>query len=341
MLKINRRGRLAAVMLASVLTVGITQTVTIAPAAAASQADRERVQWRALSDGRWEVRQAAAVALNKTPSPSDPDPVATFLRTGLTAAMNRAALFERNNNTTLEVEKRNSRPGSFVHIGCDRALRATHDDKDDFIRFGLEAAREADQEDPQQVEVATQAQADRDYVASLAESDPGPQVKAAAVAAITAGEDQDIADFFSYYWAAGARLDDEAYKLAISDLDLKGNAKMAQLRAAALRAQAAEEGLSGEALEKARAETASAWRAVQVSAAGASVDWTAEAARAAEQSAKWAAVAAYAEGATTEQDWAAVVARARTDATAWQDAVRWAEQQAAAWAQLAEEAGNR
>jgi hypothetical protein len=341
MLKINRRGRLAAVVLASVLTAGIAQTVTIAPASAASQADRERVQWRALSDGRWEVRQAAAVALNKTPSPSDPDPVATFLRTGLTAAMNRAATFERNNDITLEVEKRNSRPGSFVHIGCERALRATHDDKDDFIRYGLEAAREADRQDPQQEEVAKQAQADRDYVASIAESDPGPQVQAAAFAAITAGEDRDIADFFSYYWAAGAHLDDEAYKLAISDLDLKGNAKMTRLREAALRAQAAEEGLSGEALEKARAETASAWRAVQVSATGASVDWTAEAARAAEQSARWTAVAAYAEGATTEQDWAAVVARARTDAAAWQDAVRWAEQQAAAWARLAEEAGDR
>jgi hypothetical protein len=232
---------------------------------------------------------------------------------------------------------------SAVHLGCDRALTATHDEKHDFVETGLAIAQELDESGQQQHDgqVAAQAQADRDFVATLAQTDPGPQVRAAAAAAIARGTDADIADFFDYYWAAGARLDDEAYKLAISDLDLKGNAALARLRDAALAAQAAEAAASGEAAEKLHAETVAAWHAVATAATGTSVDWAAERDRAAEQAAMWGTVADHAGGATTEQDWAAVVARAGDSITDWQDAVRWAQEQADEWARLADEADGK
>jgi Short repeats of unknown function len=340
MLKIDHRGRMSAVVLACVITLGITQVGTAVPASAdATQADRERVQWRAMSDGRWEVRVAAAVALNS----SSPDAVPAFLRTGLASAMNRAIAFERADVAEINYWLRISPERSAVHIGCERALVATHDEKHDFVETGLEIAQEQDASGQQQQddEVAQQAQEDRDFVAALAETDPGPQVRAAAATAITRGTDADIADFFDYYWAASARLDDEAYRLAISDLDLKGNASMARLRDAALAAEAAEAAASGEAAEKLHAETVAAWRAVAMAATGTSVNWAAERDRAAAQAAMWADVAAHAQGATTEQDWAAVLQQAGTSITAWQDAVRWATEQAAMWAQLADEANGK
>jgi hypothetical protein len=331
---------MSAVVLACAITMGITQVGTAAPAsAAATQADRERVQWRAMSDGRWEVRVAAAVALNS----SSPDAVPAFLRTGLASAMNRAITFERADVAEINYWFRISREGTAVYLGCERALVATHDEKHDFVETGLEIAQEQDDAGQQQHdhEVAKQAQEDRDFVAGLAATDPGPQVRAAAATAIARGADADIADFFDYYWAAGARLDDEAYRLAISDLDLKGNAAMARLRDAALAAEAAEAAASGEAAEKLHAETVAAWRAVATAATGTSVNWAAERDRAAAQSAMWANVAEHARGATTEQDWAAVLAQAGNSVTAWQDAVRWATEQAAMWTQLADEAAGR
>ncbi|MCA2214129.1 hypothetical protein [Jidongwangia harbinensis] len=311
-------------------------TAPFAAVAAVSEADRERVRWRALSDGRWEVRTAAVVALNSTADNAVP----AFLRTGLSAAISRANAFERANVAEIRYWLRISPVDSAVHIGCERALAATHDEKQDFIDTGLAVAQELDASGQYEHdrEVAAQAQEDRNFVASLAETDPGPQVRAAAATAISRGTDADIADFFDYYWTAGARLDDEAYRLAISDLDLRGTAALARLREAALAAEAAEAGASGEAAEKLRAETLAAWQAVATAAGGTSENWAAERDRAAAQAARWHDVAEHAQGATTEQDWAGVLARAGTNASAWEDAVRWAQEQAARWAQLADEA---
>ena len=50
MLTINNRGRTLLVVLTSVLALVFAQTPAVA---AASQADRDRVQWRAMSYGRW------------------------------------------------------------------------------------------------------------------------------------------------------------------------------------------------------------------------------------------------------------------------------------------------
>jgi hypothetical protein len=308
-------------------------------AMAATEAQRDRVRWRAISDPRWEVRAAAAASLTS----SNTEAVNDFLTTGLDSAIRRAAAFERSNITEIKHALATSASGSAVHRGSERALAATHDEKDEFVRHGLaEAKREDAQGDSEHDgEVAKQAREDREYVAELARTDPGAQVRSAASFAANSGRDEDLAEFFSYYWAAGARLDDEAFRLKLADLDAKGNAAMQRLRDAALAAQAAEQEASGEAAAKLHAQTVAAWNALAASAEGTSVDWAAERDRAAVQAAAWGGVAEHASGATTAQDWAAVIARAGNSQEAWAKAVELATRQAAMWMDLANGARDK
>ena len=64
---------------------------------------------------------------------------------------------------------------SAVRLGCERRLTVTHDEKDEFVRVGLAIAQELDASGQHQheEEVAQQAQADRDFVASIAASGSG------------------------------------------------------------------------------------------------------------------------------------------------------------------------
>jgi hypothetical protein len=302
----------------------------------ADEAQRDRVRWRSQSDPRWEVRASAAAALTSASTTAVP----TFLATGLSAAERRAVTFERTNVSQITVALRTSPSTTLVHLASERALHATHDEKDDFIRVGLAEARRLDAEGAGQHhdEVAAQAAEDRAYVADLARTDPGAQVRSAASLAANSGRDEDVAEFFTYYWAAGARLDDEAYRLKLAALDSKGNAALDRLRTAALAAKAAEQAASGEAAAKLHAETVAAWTALADSAGGTSVDWAAERDRAAAQADMWGRVAVYATGATTEQDWAGILARANTSQAAWAAALAEATRQAALWKVLADDA---
>ncbi|MEV4706210.1 hypothetical protein [Actinoplanes sp. NPDC049316] len=308
-------------------------------AAQATEMQRDRVRWRAVSDPRWEVRSAGAAALTSTRG----DAITDFLATGLNAALRRAATDEQTNIIEIKYALATSTSTSAVHRAADRALAATHDEKDEFVRHGLAEARLLDAQGDQQHhgEVAKQAQEDRDYIAELARTDPGAQVRSAAGYAANSGRDEDVAEFFAYYWAAGARLDDEAYRLRLADLDAKGNAAMERLHTAALNAQAAERAASGEAAAKLHAETVAAWNALATAEDGTSVNWAAERDRAATQAEAWGRVAEHARGATTEQDWAGVIARAGASRDAWTAAAQQATKQAAYWLSLADEArGN-
>jgi hypothetical protein len=311
-----------------------------ASAVAATEMQRDRVHWRAVSDPRWEVRTAAGAAA--AAAANDPQGVAIvdFLTIGLAKAELRAASFERNNVSVIKYAVRNSATGSAVRRAGTRALTATHDEKDEFVRRGLDEAKRQDLADQDQHagEVAAQAQEDRDYIAELARTDPGAQVRSAASFAANSGRDEDVAEFFAYYWAAGARLDDEAYRLRLADLDATGAASLERLRGAALTAQAAELAESGAAAEKLHVETVAAWAALAASAEGTSVDWAAERDRAAAQADAWGAVAAFAVGATTVQDWAGVIARAGNSRQAWTVAAEQAARQTAVWLAIARDA---
>lgn len=310
--------------------------------AAATQAQRDRVHFRAVFDARWEVRSAAAAA--SAASVNDPQGAAIvrFLATGLGAAERRAVTFERGNVSEIRHALVTSASGSAVRRASERALAATHDEKDEFVRRGLAEARRQDAagQDQHDAEVAAQAQVDRDYVAELARTDPGAQVRSAASFAANSGRDEDVAEFFGYYWAAGARLDDEAFRLRLASLDAAGAASLERLRAAALTAQAAEQAATGAAAEKLHVETVAAWTALAVSAEGASIDWAAERDRAAAQAVAWGGVVEHATGATTEQDWVGVIARAGHSRQAWQMAVEQAARQTAEWLTIAGDARN-
>ncbi len=307
-------------------------------AAAATDAQRDRVRWLAVIDARWEVRGDAAIALKDESA----NAISKFLSTGLDAAIRRAATFEQRNIIEIKHALATSTVESAVHHGSRRALTATHDEKDEFVRNGLAEARRRDAagDNQHREDVAKQAKEDREYVAALARTDPGAQVRSAARFAANSGRDKDLAEFFSHYWAAGARLDDEAFRLKLVDLDAKGIAALQRLRAAALAAKAAEDAASGEAKAKLHAETVAAWKALAASAEGTSVDWAAERDRAADHAAAWGRVAEHATGATTQQDWAGVLARAGNSREAWAEAMEEAARQAAFWMDLADDARN-
>ncbi len=348
-----RRILLARTALAATVASGLVSPLPIgaaaaAPAAAARAAaapavQRARVLWRSVADPRWEVRDAAADALTSTKG----DAVADFLATGLRAAEARAKEFERINMEEIRYVFDHSTSGSAVHQASKRALTATHDEKEEFVQRGLAAAVRLDAAGDKQhkVKVAKQTEEDRLYVAELARTHPGAQVRSAARFAVNSGRDEDLAEFFAYYWAAGARLDDEAYRLKLVNLDVRGNAAMQRLRAAAVAAQAAEKGASAEAAAKLRAETVAAWNAVAASADGTSVDWAAERDRAAGQADAWGRVVKHAEDAKakqengeSKQDWAAVIVQAGNSRDAWNSAVQEATRQAAFWLTQAEQA---
>lgn len=334
---------LARAVVAAAVAGGLVLPSAAVAAAAnppATEAQRDRVRWRALSDPRWEVRGDAVLALNNR---RDPDAITKFLLTGLRAAETRAVTFERNNIAEINRALRTSTSTSVVREASERALRATHDEKEDFVRFGLAEAKRLDAEGVKQHDdaVAAQAAEDRAYVAELARTAPGVQVRSAASFAANSGRDGDLAEFFAYYWAAAARLDDEAYRMKMADLDVRGNAALENARKAVVAAQAAEQGASGEAAAKLHAETLAAWAKLADSAGGTSVDWAAERDRASAEAEAWGRVAAYAAGATTEQNWSGVLARAQNSQAAWAAAVAKATKEAAFWKVQADLARDR
>jgi hypothetical protein len=341
-LTIAVRGRSIVAIAASLLTVAVAGSlVAPLPAAAASgtaatEQQRDRVRWRAVSAAEWEVRAAARAALTDSRDTAVPN----FIAVGLGQAERRADAFEATNISKLKHLMITSGGNSAVYLASKRALAASHDDKDEFFRNGLTEAQRQDAESAgqHQAEVAKQAQPDRDYVAELARTDPGAQVRSAARFATNSGRDEDIAEFFAYYWAAGAHLDKEAYGLRLADLDATGAASLERLHAAVVAAQAAEHAATGAAAEKLHVDTVAAWTALAESADGASIDWAAERDRAAAQEDAWRGVAEFAGTARTAQDWAGVIVRALNSGEAWTEAAKQATKQAADWLAIAQDA---
>ncbi len=179
---------------------------------------------------------------------------------------------------------------------------------------------------------------ERDFVAALAATDPGGEVRTAAQWALRPGAtDADVAEFFGYGWATGATLDLEGHRLRIADGETRRHHALTLLLRKAL---AAEEALKGAAdAAKARAEAEAAWRSVADQAGAAYRTWADEQTAAAAQAAHWAAVAAAAaEGAdgiwkniagpagANQQSWTQEGASAAGSAAYWQDMLKRAEE---------------
>ncbi len=227
-----------------------------------------------------------------------------------------------------------------VYAAATRASRGTFDEQDEFVRAGLDQARAQDERGDNQKdkEVARQAQADRDFVAGLAEHDPGPWVRAAAGRAVRTGSDADLVEFFGYEWASAARCDAQAYHVRMADQDLLWRSRLSQVVAFAEEAEAAVARAEAAVVEKARAAAAQAWRTVADHAGTVALSWDTERTRTAEQVKTWATVAEFARAATTTQDWKTISDRAGENGGTWTEEQTWAQTQATQWRQIAETA---
>ena len=96
---------------------------------AATEATLDRVRMLAVFDARWEVRSGARGALDAKGEAPD-----VFLAAGFNAAVLRAAEFERSNMVQIRTAIRTSRSGSAVRKASQRALVATHDEKEAFVQ---------------------------------------------------------------------------------------------------------------------------------------------------------------------------------------------------------------
>ncbi|MFD8494895.1 hypothetical protein [Amycolatopsis sp. NPDC059657] len=332
----------AAIVMGATGSIGsaaaVADTVITAPdPAQQAAADRARVKRIAKRDPRPEVQTSAWTALL---SSRGDEAIAEFLATGLDKARARAADNARRNTGIIQRTITTSLTGSNVRVTAERALLGTDTEKDEYVRTGFDKAQEADRLNDNKYEqhVAEQARADRDYVTDLSVNDPGPQVRAAASRALRDGDDAGIADFFAYYWASAAKLDNEAFRMFTADRDALWQNSVKRLLEAALAAERTERETSGVLADKARADAIAAWRTLADVAGQSTVNWMAERDKAAAQAAAWSGVADHAHAATTGQDWASVLARAGANQASWAEEAEWAVTQAAKWAATAEQA---
>jgi hypothetical protein len=343
----GRRTLVRAVMITALVTGSLAAagssaaladtSVAVTDPAALAAAARERVHRLALHDPRPDVQTSAWNALL---SSRGDEAIAEFLATGLAAARARAEERARRNTEFIERTNKYSLPGSAVRITSARALSASDNEKDEYVRVGLAKAQQLDKETDNQYQekLVKMAAQDRDYVSDLAANDPGVQVRAAANRALSQGDDEAIDLFFKYYWASAARLDDEAFRRYTADQDARWHSDVQRLIDAAEAAEKAEREASGELARKSRADAISAWRQAGTLAGQSSVDWSVEQAEAARQADAWAAIADHARTASSEQDWADVLARGDTGRTSWADEAAWALSQANSWKAIADQA---
>ncbi|SDZ06837.1 Short repeat-containing protein of unknown function [Amycolatopsis xylanica] len=225
-----------------------------------------------------------------------------------------------------------------VNAAAVRADRGTFSDKEYFVATGWDvaAAQDADTTTRHEIEVAKQAQADRDYVASLAANDPGDWVRAAA--AVACRGDAELADFFAYGWSTAARGDTEAHRVRVSDRDAVWQHQVTTLVRLAEQAETALANADAALVDKAREDALRAWRDVSGLATSAQQGWDAERTRAATQAASWRAVVEFARTATTAQNWQGVSDQAGATGGAWRGEQEWAEAQARQWTALLDSA---
>lgn len=236
--------------------------VSSAPDQAA--ADRAFVRYLAGKDARSPVRTDAWVALI---SSRGDEAVADFLATGFDYAKSRA---EQNRFRNLDFAKRvlavnTAEYAPEVHLRAQLAVNGSDADRELFARSGYAAAQQADRtaREASGEQAKSLVKADWDYVTELAATDPGPQVRGAAVWATRPGAtDADLVEFFAYGWASGAQLDVEAYRTRNIDADMGWRATIRRLLTDAENAEQAARDAAEDAAEQAKAAAARAWQAV-------------------------------------------------------------------------------
>ncbi len=346
----SKQAFVAAVAAVGVLSAGLVEPALAAPtvvplAVGASAAvdraasDRAFVRFIATRHPQGTVRAAAWLALTS----STPDAaVARFLGSGYEAARARAAA---RNAQNMDFAKRilathTAEYSPEVHAAAKRAVNGSDADREIFARTGYAQAAERDRQvrEADGRHAAALVQADRDYVAVLRDSDPGPQVRVSAGWALRAGAtDADLVEFFAYGWAGGARLDLEMHQSAIADADVRWRATINRLVVEAQAAERAAREAQGEAAAAARAAAAASWREVGTEVAKPRSAWSQAEEVAARQAATWQAIALAAAGAESV-NWESIAESSVTTGAAWNTERDTAAEQARYWQGLLDQA---
>lgn len=316
-----------------------TSYETLANAADNAAADKAFVRFVALRHPQSTVRAAAWLALlSSTPDAA----IAEFLASGYEPARARAAAQDQQD---LDFAKRIlathiAAYAPETHAAAKRAVNGSAADRERFARTGYAeaAARDRQVREADGTHAAALAQADRDFVAALRDSDPGAQVRVGAGYALRAGAtDADLVEFFAYGWNSSARLDLELHQSAIADNDVRWRATINRLTADARAAETAAREASGEAAAAARAQAATAWRTVVEQTTPARSAWRQAEDVAAAQAASWQAIA-LAAAAAESVNWESIASSSVSTAAAWSTERDSAAEQARYWTALLDQA---
>ncbi|GLY99908.1 hypothetical protein [Actinoplanes sp. NBRC 103695] len=325
--------RIPIMALVAALCATVVVSIPVPAAAVVRTADWYRTKAVADYDSRSSVVAAAYGALVSTNVDAA---VARFIARDFAFAKLRAGLNEARNTDfcrrVLATHTVEFAPE--VHAAAQYALNSQYPaDREAFARTGYAQAKARDRQFREATgeQAAALEQFDRDFVARLRDTDPGEQVRASAAYALRpAATDADLVEFFAHDWADSADLDLVAFRIRVTDEDMRWRAKVAGLLAAA---QAAEQAALESADEADRATAAHAWAQLTTQTGTPRVVWADAQRVAEEQAAAWHRVV-QAAGSTTGVNWQVITGSAGATAESWAFEREQAAEQAAYWIDL-------
>nr|WP_042192357.1 hypothetical protein [Kibdelosporangium sp. MJ126-NF4] len=229
-----------------------------------------------------------------------------------------------------------------VHSEAGRLLGSGVPDseREAFVQYGYAAAKARDRSYRDELAAQKQAlvQRDRDFVRTLAGSDPGEQVRQVAAYAVREGAtDDDLVEFFAFSWSLGARMDIEATRVRHANNTMKWRATITQLIADAQLAEKTALEASEEAKEQAKSAAARAWQQVGEQTQPARSSWSQAQEFAQQQAQNWHAVLEAAQAAQGP-NWSSIIDPAKTTINAWETEKTVASQQTTYWNGLLQQA---
>ncbi|QES52813.1 hypothetical protein DEJ50_32215 [Streptomyces venezuelae] len=307
---------------------------------AAAAGAREQVRRVALSGLPAELRTSAWNALRSTRGDTA---ITEWLAAGGGYDLAKQRLRDTRTRNRMFCERVvRTHPAGFApqtRAAAERALKGTDAERAAFVKTGYAQAQQGDRAAREAAAGEQQAvrERDREFVRSLAERDPGEQVRVSAQWALRPGAtDDDIREFYGFGWVTGATLDLEGHRLRTAESEALRHRSLTLLLKAAVEAEEALRGASDAAA--ARAEAERAWQAVAAHARTADTAWLAERDHAARQAETWRGIQELAQDAAEEmwkhltgpaaenrQSWLKEEQDAAVAAAFWQDILRKAQ----------------
>lgn len=182
-----------------------------------------------------EVREAARAALANP----DPNAVINFLDREIEGVKAKAAKRKKaeDDRNRSEIQKLAGTGGRWLREGVDRALAGTPYDRANFLAWGKDIAIGWDTKDTEDAKELAKRR--RDQVALLA-AGGGLEVAKAAQAALDAGSDTAVEEFFKTGYQAAAQRDSDAHEAKLREQEER-NKELARLTEEAKRAAKAAE----------------------------------------------------------------------------------------------------